>query len=441
MATISMLITNFKKEIRMKNSSKIKMAAFTAFLTVVGGNSLEAATLEDRLDTMEKEISTLKEHNEVLTEELTSMENEKWYAGVDVSKSQSGMGAAASKVYYSENPLSIGGYGEFYYSDRNGVKNASGGENSAITDTYRFVPYIGYKFSDKIILNSEIEFEHGGGEVAVEFLYLDFLLSIYANLRIGQQLVPMGLINLRHEPTLFPTVLRPDVETYIIPSTWNEMGVSVYGSTEDFAYQAGIINALNANNLDTVANGNKWLRNARNGSAEKTAMNKVGVIARFDYTGINGAKIGGSIYYGDASNVKTGNVSGTSLLMYELHGSYKKSGLFVNALYTGVTLSGAEKIAPNAPKESDGFYVNAGYNFFKPFHVEAPLFVQYEQYNLANKTANGTGEKKDVKNTTVGINFFPHEQVVLKMEYKIIDDKNIQEAKMNVVSLGVGFLF
>lgn len=46
---------------------------------------------------------------------------------------------------------------------------------------YRFIPYIGYKFTDSIILNAEIEFEHGanterGGEVTVEFLYLDFLL-------------------------------------------------------------------------------------------------------------------------------------------------------------------------------------------------------------------------------------------------------------------------
>ena len=434
-----MLITNFKNDKQMKNTS-LKVAAFAAAL-LMEGNTLGAATLEERLATMEQELATLKEHNEVLTEELTSMENEKWYASIDVTKSQSGMGAAASKVYYSENPLSIGGYGEFYYSDKNDVKNAQNGENSAITDTYRFVPYIGYKFSDNIILNSEIEFEHGGEEVAVEFLYLDFLINRYANVRIGQQLVPMGLINLRHEPTLFPTVLRPDVETYIIPSTWNEMGASLYGSNDSFEYQVGVINALNANNQDTRSNGNKWLRNARNGSAEKTAMNKVGMVARADYTGINGAKIGGSIYYGNASNGKTGHVSGTSLLIYEVHGSYKKNALFLNALYSSAALSGAEKIAPNATKASDGFYANAGYNFFKPLHIEMPFFVQYEQYNLAKKTANGTGEKKDVKNTTVGLNYFPHEQVVLKMEYKIIDDKNIQDEKMSAVSFGAGFIF
>ena len=73
-------------------------------------------------------------------------------------------------------------------------------ENSSTVDVYRFVPYIGYKFTDNIILNTEIEFEHGGvadgngGEVIVEFMYLDFLLNKELNIRIGNFLVPVGTV-------------------------------------------------------------------------------------------------------------------------------------------------------------------------------------------------------------------------------------------------------
>ena len=424
----------------MNRSSKIKIATFSAAL-LVGGSSLEASTLEERLGAVEKELATLKEQNQVLTEELTSMENEKWYASVDVTKSQSGMGAAASKVYYSENPLSIGGYGEVYFSNPS--------NNDAFTDVYRFIPYIGYKFSDNIVLNTEIEFEHGGEEVAIEFLYLDFLINQYANIRVGQQLVPMGLINLRHEPTLFPTVLRPETETYVIPSTWNELGVSVYGSTDYVEYQAGIINALNLNSLETQTSDKKWIKNARRGSKEKIAAKKAAFVGRADYVGIDGLKTGASIYYGNGSNTDTPlpqvGESDLSMFIYEIHAAYKKNGLFANALWTQASLNGADKIpGTNVAKKAQGGYANIGYNFFRHLpenSLNMPIFYQYEKYNPVKEVANGTSTYSDISSHTVGVNYFPHEQVVLKAEYQIKDDKNVQDEKIKTVSLSFGFIF
>jgi hypothetical protein len=65
-------------------------------------------------------------------------------------------------------------------------------------------PRLGYKFSDKALFNSEIEFEHAStgkrGSVSVEFAHLDFLLHPAANVRAGMVLVPMGFLNELHEP-------------------------------------------------------------------------------------------------------------------------------------------------------------------------------------------------------------------------------------------------
>ena len=371
------------------------------------------------------------------------MENEKWYASVDVTKSQSGMGAAASKVYYSENPLSIGGYGEVYLSNPS--------NKDAFTDVYRFIPYIGYKFSDNIILNTEIEFEHGGEEVAIEFIYLDFLFNQYANIRIGQQLVPMGLINLRHEPTLFPTVLRAETETYIIPSTWNELGVSAYGSTDYFEYQAGIINALNLNSSKTQNGDSDWIRDARRGSAEKISAQKAAFVGRVDYIGFDGLKIGGSIYYGNGSNDNSGNslpsVGNDDLKMfiYEVHTAYKKNSLFVNALWTQASLGGADKIpGSTVAKKAEGGYLNIGYNFFRhldELSVNMPVFYQFEQYNPVKEFANAASTFSDITTHTFGINYFPHEQVVLKAEYQKKDDKNLESEKIKTASVSFGFIF
>ncbi len=61
----------------------------------------------------------------------------------------------------------------------------------------RVILNFGYKFSDSIIFNGEIEFEHGK-EAYVEMASLDFLLDDKINLRTGLLLAPMGITNELH---------------------------------------------------------------------------------------------------------------------------------------------------------------------------------------------------------------------------------------------------
>jgi len=178
----------------------MKRLATALSLSAILATGVQAATLEER-------VKALEEQNTALTEEVLATQTG-GFTLVDSEKTFSGMGPAASKVYFSESPLSIGGYGEAFYA------NPDNGDDFA--DIYRFITYFGYKFNDWIILNAEIEFEHGatsdkGGSVVVEFLYLDFLLSDKFSLKVGHVLTPMGLINLRHEPTLFNTVQRQEI--------------------------------------------------------------------------------------------------------------------------------------------------------------------------------------------------------------------------------------
>ena len=133
----------------------------------------------------------------------------------EVGDSAHGLAPAASKVYFApERTLSLGGYGEAVYYNYDG-------EKASEADMYRAILYTGFKYNDKLVLNTEMEFEHGTtgseGEVSVEFAYIDYLHAPELNLRAGLVLVPMGLVNEIHEPTTFFSVRRPDVENRIIP--------------------------------------------------------------------------------------------------------------------------------------------------------------------------------------------------------------------------------
>ena len=412
----------------------------TLSLVTVLATGTMAASLEER-------VAALESQNETLTEEVLATQTG-GFTKVDTEQSYNGLGAAASKVYYSQTPLSIGGYGEMYYA------NPEGSDDYA--NVYRFVTYFGYKFSDNVILNAEIEYEHGanaeeGGEVVIEFMYLDFLLMEEVNLRLGHVLVPMGIIGLRHEPTLFNTVQRPEVENKLIPTTWHENGALTYGKFSELGieYTAGVINALNVNNEETTNAGSGWIRDGRQGAAKKASFDPA-FVGRVDYVGLAGLTLGASVYYGGGSNLKDGNdkdgnfvgdISGLTTTMFDIHAMYNNGAFKAYGLYTQTSLDGAEKISDTAVEKASGYYVNASYNVASLTSLEykIPLFVQYENYNPVQSTADGLNEDKyKTEKTTIGLNFFPVDQAVIKVDYAM---KTVNDIDDNIFSVGLGFIF
>jgi hypothetical protein len=138
-----------------------------------------------------------------------------------------GFGPAAAKVYKIQQGVSIGGYGEVLYE--NFAAERENDTASGVTDQFdalRAIVYVGYKFNDRLLFNSELEWEHGttsqGGEASIEFAYLDYMLTPNFGFRGGLLLPPMGLVNELHEPPIFLGTTRPATEQAIIPSTWRE---------------------------------------------------------------------------------------------------------------------------------------------------------------------------------------------------------------------------
>ncbi len=371
---------------------------------------------------LQQEVKDLKEMTQILVDETSDLKTGFNYTKVDETKRYTGLGSAASKVYYSKSPLSIGGYGEMYYSS----SQKAGSE----TQIKRFITYFGYKFSDNIILNSELEYEGGGVKatstgatgdtVAVEFMYLDFIGNKNFNARLGNFLLPMGLMNEQHEPTLFTTIQRPNTAKYVIPTTWNTSGAMVYGEIADgIEYKASIITALQI--TDT---GDKWVRNGR-GSGRLVKNPDAAGQVRVDYTGTSGLLIGASSYFSK------------DLFMFDVHLDYKIGNARVYGTYAQnkrVDTNASQQVTANY-----GGFLNASYNVASLLGTDkkTPLFVQYERYNPQSEVSNGGTAGDATTDVTLGINFFPHEQVVLKAEYVISDNV----ATGNITGISLGFVF
>ena len=168
-------------------------------------------------------------------------------------------------------------------------------------DFHRFVLLITHRFSDRIRFVSELELEHAlvegleeAGELELEQAYVDFLLSRGFNVRAGMMLVPVGIINERHEPPTYYGVERPFVDTVIVPTTWFEVGAGVHGELgRGWRYRAYVMSPLNAREFSAE----EGLRGGRQKGSD-TNIGRPAVTGRLEYVGIAGLTVGASFWTG-----------------------------------------------------------------------------------------------------------------------------------------------
>lgn len=249
----------------------------------------------------EERVGELERKVDVLTEEIERLKLGA-VADTTVPVARVGYAPAASKVYGVARGVSIGGYGEmllerFDHERQDGVAST----RPAQLDFLRNVLYVGYKFDDQLLFNSEIEIEHAGvggeavGEVALEFAYLDWAPRRDLGVRAGMLLVPVGLANEWHESPILIGARRPDVEQRIIPTTWRANGAGLFGTLPvGLAYRVYVTEGLVARRF--TADGG--IRDGRQSGSEAQALNPA-FSGRLDWIGRSGLLVGVSSFTGD----------------------------------------------------------------------------------------------------------------------------------------------
>src|SRR6266542_457473 len=262
--------------------------------------------LRRRLDLLAAEVETLRS-GETQGTPLT-----------DPQRRLLGLGPSAASVYERKAGVSIAGYGEMLYENFDSPDEGAGSR----IDFLRAVLYTGYRFNERFVFNSEIEFEHGGEEVGVEFAYLDYRVRDNLSLRGGMLLVPLGLVNEFHEPNVFIGARRPQTEQQLIPSTWHENGFGVVGSSGTVSYRAYLVDGFDANGFSASG-----LRGGRQEGIEAKASDW-GVAGRLDVNPVPGVLVGTGLYRGNSGQDQFGTSDiGTTIV--ELHGQAQIRGVDV----------------------------------------------------------------------------------------------------------------
>src|SRR5664279_1456846 len=266
----------------------------------------------------------------------------------------------------------ISGYGSAFYQ-RNFDQH-----QSTIT-LERAVLFVGHQFSQKISFFSELELENAkveGGvsnnaEISMEQAFLKFNLNAHQYIIAGLFVPRIGILNENHLPINFNGVLRPVVETLIIPATWRELGVGFYGNSEKIPlnYSVAIMNGLEGQNFVHGSG-------IRGGRAEGNfaSANNIDITAavqyfwknfKFQVSGYTGGTVTLSPKGSDSLGLNSG-AFGTPLYLGEADLQYEHNAWSAKALGSYIAYPDAGKMntvyGNNTATEMYGLYAEIAYN-------------------------------------------------------------------------------
>ncbi len=395
----------------------------------------------------------------------------------------------------------FGGYGEMVASFKdygiNRYKGSSDGNSRTHRNTIsipRFVFALDYKFTPKWILGAEVEFEAGGvgtayeiensengeyetevekgGEVALEQFHITRLIHPAFNVRVGHLILPVGLTNSHHEPINFFGTTRPEGETTIIPSTWHETGVELYGTFghgyANFDYQALVTTGLNSIGFDR----NNWVQGGKQGIFEEDNFTSPAYTFRLNYNGVPGLRLGASFYYcantAGNSDKLVENSFRAPLRIYTVDGQYKNRYVTARANFMWGNLTNADlvsatntKLSNKSPytrvvpvaKKAVSYGAEVGLNIAGFFSADSkcPVIYPFARFDYFNPQKECVGlytedHRTEVRKWSAGVNWYALPNLVVKADYST---RQIGTSKMfgkgkynseNEFSIGVAFV-
>ena len=346
--------------------------------------------------------------------------------------------------YPSTGPIS--GYMDFHLNK----PEASDG----VLDFHRFVLILNHSFSPRLRFVAELELEHAfvegleeAGELELEQAYVDFLLTRGFNLRAGMLLVPMGIINERHEPPTFQGVERPFVDTVIIPTTWFNGGAGVHGELgRGFRYRAYVMAPLDA--LEFSAD--EGIRNGRQHGVEN--VRNAAFAGRAEYVGIQNLTLGASAWSGKSSFRSLG--LNTRVNVGEADVRYKHDRLELRGEFAQVGISDAARlnltnqqltgISPNVAQTLRGFYGESAYRVWASGPArDLVTFVRYENFDTQFRMPSGFVPLKEFDRDAwvVGATYYPDPDIAVKVDYVWLRSQSSVVKSPNSFNVGLGWWF
>lgn len=391
--------------------------------------------------------------------------------------------------------MSLKGYGVVNYYNFGRFDTDPNVRNKV--DAERLNLYFDYFFSDRFLLHSEIEFEHGGsgstleldvqeefgefeheveqgGEVNLEQLHIEYKHRPYLNIKAGKLKLYFNLAQMLDEPDEYFTIQRPEMENVILPLGWYETGLEANGKLlrNKLSYRLALVNGLESSGFSSA----NWIKPGYQTKFEMVNAESFAIFTNLNYHfGRSKYTYAGLSYYGGDSNHNRPkadlSVDG-KVRIFGAHVSVFEAPFRFASQFIYGDLQNSEHISISnnrlpstlnikktpVAKNALGFSAELGYDVFsfvknKDAGMRLFPFVRYEFYDTMYKTVGSITANKRWERSVItgGINFLPYKHIVVKLQYtartlgaaninKVTGEVNGNE-KENFFGCGIGFQF
>jgi len=415
---------------------KFKHTIIAASLMAAGTAANAAPSNEElwkMMQEMQQQMQQVQTQNQQLKAENANLKNKVEETEQAVEAVVVATEEAANSPLFSGNRTSIGGYGELHF---NNLEDTNGDSDKDQIDFHRFVLFVGHEFTDDLRFFSELELEHSlsgdgkPGEVELEQAYIEYDISDQTRVKGGVFLLPVGILNETHEPDTFYGTERNSVEKNIIPTTWWEGGVMFSGDIANgFAYDLAVHSGLDVSKEGTKTSFK--IRDGRQKVAEAQA-NDLAYTGRLKWTAIPGVELAATVQYQE--DITQGNVAESDgAVLFETHAVIQRGAFGLRALYAQWDLEGdAPEVA--GYDEQMGWYIEPSYKINEYFGV----FARYSEWD---NQAGSSAIDSEFEQIDLGVNWWPHKNVVVKLDYQFQDAEDDTATELEGLNLGIGWQF
>ena len=319
------------------------------------------------------------------------------------------------------------------------------------------------------------------GDIKMEFATMDYRFNDAFNLRGGIILVPMGRFNLIHDSPLNDLPLRPMVSRSILPSTFAESGLGFFGTfyptqLSKIDYEFYVVNGFVGDNGQfREGNGTRGSR----GSLSRDLNENKAIVSRVSFSPMLGIEIAGSIHHGQWNDPdysytteteshqiaddgtishqttkttrKLYNGEEYNLTLLAIDGALQRGpfelmgeAAWANAEGSGIYETVAGEVSRQddddsnrrriqqeggtsytVPQNMFGYYVQLNYHFMpEALRRAAPSYFGQDstftgiiRWGEADTNTDSDVNRNDEERLTLGINFRPIEDSVIKFAY------------------------
>lgn len=357
----------------------------------------------------------------------------------------------------NKTPISIGGYIEMNWQKMTTDGVSEGHQFQA----RRLSIFMSSAISKRVKFLSEIEFEDGGKEIAIEFASVDIEFDPLFNLRAGIILNPIGSFNQNHDGPKWEFTDRPISATQMLPSTFSNAGVGLFGKkyTENWmfgyeVYLSGnfddsiIENAENKTFLPAAKNNPERFEEINSGEplfTGKLAIRKSGI----GELGISYMK--GIYNKFEEDGIVIDEKRRVSIFALDFNTTIPKTKTFITTEFAWIRVDVPESYSQQFGNKQYGGFLDIVQPILKRTILgweNAVLNVacrlEYVDWNVGtfNETGGNIGE--DLWSVMPAISFRPTSQTVIRFNYRYQKQRDIfgnPPAITDGMSLGISSYF